>query len=434
MRLLAAAVTAVSVIGVVLLGGVFRETRAEPEGVALAPAAAAGLASGFGTGDTASLAVRLQDAVRARPDDARSRALLGLALAQRARETGDAVFYTRAEAALRGAVALDPDNVEATLGLGSVALSRHRFREALAFGRRAQELAPSSAAPLGVVGDALLELGRYPEAFATFDRMVTLKPSVSSYARTAYARELRGDTAGAIEAMTLAADAAGTGASEGAAFARTQLANLLLSTRPAAAERIYREALLLRPRYAPALVGLGHALEARGKLLRAAELHREALAAAPSPDAAAALGAVLSRLGRQHEAERAYERAHALELDFARHGGRNHLETAMLDLDRDRNVRDALRRARIGHAERPSVEGEHVLAWALYKNGRCEEARRHSIRHLRLGTPDSDGLYHRVLIERCLGDTRAAATFLKRLRRVEPTYLQAPPSAFRLGG
>jgi tetratricopeptide (TPR) repeat protein len=434
MRLLATAVTAVSVIGVVLLGGVFRETRAEPAGVALAPPAAAGLASGYGTGDTAALAVRLQDAVRVRPDDAGSRALLGLALAQRARETGDAAFYTRAEAALRGALALDPDNVEATLGLGSVALSRHRFRDALALGRRAQELAPDSAAPLGVVGDALLELGRYPEAFATFDRMVTLKPSVSSYARIAYARELRGDTAGAIEAMTLAADAAGTSASEGAAFARTQLANLILPARPAAAEPIYREALLLRPRYAPALIGLGGAREAQGKLRRAAELYRAALAAAPSPDAAAALGRVLARLGQRREAERAYERAHALELDFARHGGRNELETAMLDLDRDRNPRDALRRARIGHAKRPSVEGEHVLAWALYKNGRCEEARRHSIRHLRLGTPDSDGLYHRVLIERCLGNERAAATFLKRLRRVEPSYLQAPPSAFRLGG
>jgi tetratricopeptide (TPR) repeat protein len=434
MRLLAIATTAVSVIAVVLLGGVFRETHAEPAGVALAPAAAAGLASGDGAGDTAALVVRLQDAVRARPDETASRALLGLALAQRARETGDAAFYTRADAALRGALALDPDNVEATLGLGSVALSRHRFREALALGRRARELAPDSAAPLGVVGDALLELGRYPAAFATFDRMVTLRPSVSSYARIAYARELRGDTAGAIDAMTLAADAAGTGASEAAAFARTQLANLILPARPAAAEPVYREALLLRPRYAPALIGLGRAREAQGKLRRAAELYRAALAAAPSPDAAAALGRVLARLGQRREAERAYERAHALELDFARHGGRNELETAMLDLDRDRNLRDALRRARIGHAERPSIEGEHVLAWALYKNGRCGEARRHSIRHLRLGTPDSDGLYHRVLIERCLGDERAAARFLERLRRVEPSYLAAPPSAFRLGG
>jgi tetratricopeptide (TPR) repeat protein len=433
MRLFAAAVVVTGLAAGILLGGVVRETRPAPSRSALPPAESATLTSGYAAGDTAALVLRLRAATRARPGDAASHAFFGLALAQRARETGRAAFYTRAEEALREALERDPSSFEATLGLGGVALSRHRFAEALALGRRAQRLAPHSAAPLGVIGDALLELGRYRGAFAAFDRMVTLKPSVSSYARVAYARELRGDTAGAIEAMSLAVDAAGTGTSEAAAFARTQLANLILPRRPAAAEPIYRQALLLRPRYAPALIGLGRAEEAQGKRRRALQLYRRALAAMPSADAAVALGDVLLRLGRHAQAERAYGRAQALERDFARHGGRNDLETAMLDLNRDRNLRDALRRARIGRARRPSIEGEHVLAWALYKNGRCEEARRHSIRHLRLGTPDSDGLYHRVLIERCLGNERAVARFLDRLRRVEPSYLQSPPSAFRVG-
>lgn len=433
MRLLAAAITATALAAAVLLGGVVREMGSEPARSTLPPGASAAMTSGYAVGDTPALVLRLRAATRARPDDAAAHALLGLALTQRARETGEAAFYTRAEAALREALERDPNSVEATLGLGVVALSRHRFAEALALGRRAQRLAPQSAPPLGVVGDALLELGRYREAFAAFNRMVALKPSVSSYARIAYARELRGDTAGAIAAMSLAVDAAGTGPSEAGAFARTQLANLILPRRPAVAEPIYRQALLLRPRYAPALIGLGHAQAARGKLRRALQLYRRALAAAPSPEAAVALGDALLRLGQHARAERAYGRARALERDFARHGGRNELETAMLDLDRDRNLRDALHRARSGRARRPSIEGEHVLAWALYKNGRCEEARRHSIRHLRLGTPDSDGLYHRVLIERCLGNEQASARFLDRLRRVEPSYLESPPSAFRLG-
>jgi len=432
MRLFAAAITVIALAAAVLLGGVVRETRPEPARSAL-PAESATLTSGYAAGDTAALVLRLRVATRVHPGDASSHAFLGLALAQRARETGRAAFYTRAEKALREALERDPSSFEATLGLGGVALSRHRFGQALALGRRAQRLAPHSAAPLGVIGDALLELGRYRDAFATFNRMVGLKPSVSSYARVAYARELRGDTAGAIGAMSLAVDAAGTGPSEAGAFARTQLANLILPRRPAAAEPIYRQALLLRPGYAPALIGLGRAEEAQGKLRRALQLYRRALAAAPSAEAAVALGDVLIRLGRRAQAERAYGRARALEHDFARHGGRNDLEFAMLDLDRDRNLRAALRRARIGRARRPGIEGEHVLAWALYKNGRCEEARRHSIRHLRLGTPDSDGLYHRVLIERCLGNERAAARFLDRLRRVEPAYLESPPSAFRLG-
>ena len=80
-------------------------------------------------------------------------------------------------------------------GLGSLALSRHRFRAALALGRRAHALNPYSAQPWGVIGDAQVELGRYSEAFASFDRMNLLRPNLSSYARVSYGRELIGHTA-----------------------------------------------------------------------------------------------------------------------------------------------------------------------------------------------------------------------------------------------
>jgi len=63
---------------------------------------------------------------------------------------------------------------------------------------KARRLAPHAARPLGVVGDAQIELGRYPAAFESFDRMVALKPSLASYARIAYARELNGDTVGVV--------------------------------------------------------------------------------------------------------------------------------------------------------------------------------------------------------------------------------------------
>src|SRR5438034_1316869 len=78
---------------------------------------------------------------------------------------------------------------------------------ALLLGRLAIRLAPYSANPYGIEGDALLELGRYSQAFAAFQKMVDLKPNLSSYARVSYARELRGDLPGAITAMRMALDA-----------------------------------------------------------------------------------------------------------------------------------------------------------------------------------------------------------------------------------
>jgi tetratricopeptide (TPR) repeat protein len=262
---------------------------------------------------------------------------------------------------------------------------------------------------------------------------VTLKPSGSSYARISYALELQGDLAGAVEAMRLASDAS-PAVGPTAAWVRTLIGNLYVAEgRLELGARSYRDALGRSAAYAPALAGLAAVETRRGRLPHAAELYGRALEIAPVPDHAVALGDVLARMNREAEAEAAYASAQRLESRFARFGGRNELETALFDLDQDRELRSALARARVGAQLRPSVEGEHVLAWALYKNGRCQDARARSIRALRLGTLDVGAMYHRVLIERCLGNEIAAESFLARVRALDPSFLDAPPSSFRLG-
>ncbi len=265
-----------------LLGGVARESRSATP-AAPAPVEAEALRAGFAPGDTQALIGRLQADVAARPSDSHPLALLGLAYAQRARETGDAAYVSRADRALRRAVKLEPQDFEALTGLGGVALTRHRFRDALALARRALAAAPTTAAPQGVLGDALLELGRYDAAFAAFDRMAALKPNTSSYARVSYARELRGDVAGAIGAMELALDAA-AGRPEAYAWTSVELGKLHWSVgRAARAASFYRLALAARPGYAPALDALARFEAARGRLGRAVALQRRAVEAVPLP-------------------------------------------------------------------------------------------------------------------------------------------------------
>jgi Flp pilus assembly protein TadD len=93
---------------------------------------------------------------------------------------------------------------------------------------------------------------------------------------------------------------------------------------------------------------------------------------------------------------------------------RTELETALFDLDHGRDFPDALARARRAYSERKSIEADDVLAWALYRNGRCAEARSHSVRALRLGTRDALKLFHQGMIERCLGHRAASRSFLRR--------------------
>jgi len=213
-RILVAAATAVTTVLVALLGGVLREAgptasgAAGPANLSSETVSTERALSGFALGDTAGTVARLEETV-AEGADARSLSLLGLAYLQRARETADASYYPRAQSALGRAARLDRRDPVAVTGLASLAASRHQFRESLRLARRAVVLAPDTARGYGVVGDALVELGRYDEAFRAFDRMVELKPSLAGYARVAYARELLGRPRQALEAMELALDASG---------------------------------------------------------------------------------------------------------------------------------------------------------------------------------------------------------------------------------
>lgn len=337
----------------------------------------------------------------------------GNALAQRARETGDARYYARAEAAYRQALQLAPRDLPATIGVGALALSRHEFRRALEVGREAVALSPSTAAGHGVVGDALVELGRYPEAFAAFDRMVSLKPSASSYARVSYALELQGDVPAAARVMRLAVDSA---VGEPLAWTHTQLGKLFWSQGGvAAAAREYRAALRVRPGYVYALDALALVEAARGHKARAVALARRASEALPLPQFVTTLGDLL-------HSQRQYELVAAINRLQRANGVRVDLEAALFDVDHGVQLERTLARARAARADRPSTDGDDVLAWALARTGRCGEALRYSKRALRLGTLDAPKFFHRGMVERCLGHRAEAKLWFGRALDTNPHF------------
>jgi tetratricopeptide (TPR) repeat protein len=397
-----------------LLGGVVREGASRPAAAATAVAAPGQT--------TAATVARLQGQLRAAPRDPRNWAQLGIAYEQRARETADPAYYTKADGALHRALALSPRDLTAVSGLGSLALSRHRFRAALRLGREAHRVAPGAAGPYAIVGDALVELGRYRAAFSAFETLARLKPGLAAYARIAYGRELSGDVRGAIAAMRLAVDAA-TGEQEPAAWTRWQLGKLYWARgRIAAAEQQYRAALSIVPGYVYALDALAQAEAADGELSRALVLERKAVAQVPLPQFVGTLGDLERVAGRPRAAARQYALVHVIERLLVANGVRTDLETALFRIDHGIRPRQALALARLAQRERPSIDGDDVLAWALARNGRCEEARRYSERALRLGTQDALKFFHRGMIERCLGNTSVAHAWLRRALALNPHF------------
>ncbi|HEV7720094.1 MAG TPA: tetratricopeptide repeat protein, partial [Iamia sp.] len=170
-----------------------------------------------------------QDALRADPEDTNAQLDLALAFVQKARETADPVLYTGADTLLAMVAEVSPDDVRVLTAQGSLALSRHEFADALDLGQRALVAAPGNQTAYGVLVDALDELGRYDEALEATQAMADVRPGLAALSRVSYARELRGDLDGAIEAMTQAATAGSGTGGENLAFTQALLGNLLLT-------------------------------------------------------------------------------------------------------------------------------------------------------------------------------------------------------------
>src|SRR5207245_3812475 len=290
-----------------LFGGALQEGPSTPPSALAGSQSVEDFKAGFAlNASTAVLVQNLQSTLYANPKDEHSWVLLGLAYQQRARETGDPSYYTKSGGALHRALALKSDDELAYSGLGSLALSRHRFAEALALGEKAHALNQYDPRNYGVVGDALVELGRYPEAFRAFDTMSRLRPSLSSYARVSYGRELRADPARAIRAMKLAVDAA-TDAAEPTAWTHVQLGKLYFGHGPLdAAEREYRIANASCPDYAYGLDALAQVEAAKGRLRQAIALEGRAVNIVPLPQYVAQLGDLYRLTGHPVLARRQY--------------------------------------------------------------------------------------------------------------------------------
>jgi tetratricopeptide (TPR) repeat protein len=421
-RLLIAGTAAALAAAVLALGGVLRSTPPAGAVDGLPSAVAAELQKGFSAGDTQATIAGLQAELRLYPHNAKALDTLGLAYEQRARETADPTYYGKADGILHESLRLDQNDLIATAGLGQLALSRHQFRHALALGLRAKRISPTTAGVYGVIGDAELELGRYPQAFAAFDRMNAIKPDVASYARVSYARELLGDTRGAIRAMTLAASAA-VGEREASSWTRVQIGLLLLNSgRPTRALTEMRDALTLFPGYYFALDGLAQVEARLGHLRAATALEQQAVAKVPLPQYVGFLGDLQRVTGHPRAAAREYALIPVIQRLLAANGVRNDLDIALFDVDHGIRLRDALRLARKGYEERPSILGDDVVGWALARNGQCRAALPWSKRALRLGTQDPVKLFHRGYIAACLADHATAHTYYARALALNPNF------------
>jgi tetratricopeptide (TPR) repeat protein len=325
--------------------------------------------------------------LRSAPQDAAASVRLADALLRLARVTNNAGLAIDAERVLVKLLAADADRYDARRMLAATLLSQHRFRDAIREAERSRRMQPRDAWPLGVIGDAHLELGGYDKAFDAFQQMVTMRPDAASYSRAAYARELQGDLPDALRLMQMALEATSPNDPESLAWHHAQIGALHLALgRTADAQREYAHAEFVFPGYPLAIEGLARVDATRGDVAAAVTRLEPLAAKTPTPGILAELAALLRRAGREADALRYARLAEAAWRSDAPEPAR--LAVFLADSGDRGRVDEAVRIAETASADRDDIFTNDALAWAYFKAGRIEDATRASARATRTGSVD----------------------------------------------
>jgi tetratricopeptide (TPR) repeat protein len=352
--------------------------------------------------------------VNYKPSDLHYQNLLAGTFIQKMRETMDPGYLDRASKIVDAVLSTDGADYEALRLRSQIELERHNFTKVAEYSRELIASSPEDPWNWGTLGDSLMELGQYDKAADAYQRMVNMRPDLSSYNRASYYRFVAGDAAGAIEVMKRAIGA-GSQSMENVAWCDVDLGNMYFKIgQVSEAERAYLSALRAFPGYYPAHAGLGRAYAAQGKIPEAIESYKRAQASVPLVEYAGALQDLYALAGQRDEASKQAEMVDMIDKMEQASGLNVNRNLAMAYADRDRKVDRALTLVEGELRGRRDIYTYDALAWALYKNKKYDQAGEAKDKALELGTPEPAFYYHAGMIERALGQTDQARKHLEK--------------------
>lgn len=360
-------------------------------------------------------------AIEKRPDVPDGYSQLAIIYIKRARANGDFSLNSKADQAIDKALEVKPADPTARKLKAALHLTFHRFGEALTLGRELQTEYPNDDFVYGILTDANVELGNYPEAIDAAQKMIDLKPSAASYARVGHLRSLSGDHPGAVEMMRLAAKITDPQDKEAQSWGLVRLGDEYWKNgNYAQSESSYDEALTNLPNYHLALAGKGKVLSAKGDFTGAAKFLSDARDRVPNPETIILLGDVYTRLNESEKAKQQYDLVEVVEKQFGMDGDRGRL--ALFWADRNEKLDEALAIAEGEYTARKDIYTTDIYAWCLYRKGRLEEAKKIIGQAMRLNTDDARILYHAGMIEKDSGNPAGAAKLFGKALELNPAF------------
>jgi tetratricopeptide (TPR) repeat protein len=361
------------------------------------------------------------------PNDPNTWTMLGDALAQYVRDTNNQGYYDQAKLTYGRALQLDPHNLGALTGLAWVEGGRHLFEQSVAWANKALEIDPDDPTAYGILGDAELELGDYDQALQHYQKMISLRPDLSSYSRSGYFLWLTGHRAKAIELMQRAIRA-GAPFAENTAWCRAKLAMMLFDDGALVpAWQTLEPALNATNDNIHVLLAAGRIMTARHDYAAAIQYYRRAIALTPNIEALAAMGDIYALQGDKTKAEECYQQVETLHSANLSTGLHDHMQMARFYADHERNLIEALRMAEQFKLTRNVLQAD-ALAWVYFKKGDLDNAAEAMNRALSHGSLDPSAYFHAGMIAAKRGDLTRARHYLATALGFNPEFspLDAP--------
>ncbi len=320
------------------------------------------------------------------------RSVLARLIFARARSTGSNRDLDRAEVLARESIAERTQrNYGAFELLASVLMTKHEFQAAKEVVMQLDSLNPGTPSHLALLGEIELELGEYESAAARFDAVNYDGRNFTTAARLARWHELTGQAGRArailvrsIEGVKLRDDLP----REQVAWFHYRLGDLELRVgNIAAAESAFVRGLALNQGDVRVLGGLARAALARGEWVEAIDFGEQATADQLDPSILTTLSIAYTQLG---DTARASGYARAMSVSERDQPGIIHREWGLYLLDHGTayDRAEILRHARRELSDRKDVYGHDMMAWASYRNGNLDDARKYISLALAQGTED----------------------------------------------
>jgi tetratricopeptide (TPR) repeat protein len=352
-------------------------------------------------------------------DDALNQWTLGAHYLDRASITGDVNDIQSAKAVLEKAAVTNGGNPRVDIPLASARLGLHDFAGAI------EVLEPHLLDPsaLATYGDATLGYGDIEDARTAYGRLGRIAPDDPAVmVRLASLEWEVGNRSGAIDLAARAAGQAESAGMEGRALAFYQAYNGLLlfeSGRFDEALPVLQGAVDLDPTFLSPKIELAHVLAARGDLEAGIDLLEGVLSFGPDADAAVVVGDLYALRENTDAAESSYK---LLDEAAAQAPEAYRRDVSLFLSNHNRFPERALELAEADLETRHDSGAFDTLAWALYRNGRYDEAREASDRALKMGTSDAVAYYHAGVISLALGEQDRGISEIETALEMNPFF------------